>query len=69
MNLYRWSGFPASKDIQGIAVANSVEEARALIVGSFSKNEQYNSIREHLYNNEPTVYTSPAGWLQDVGAQ
>jgi hypothetical protein len=69
MNLYIWSGFPDEKQVKGFALANNVNEARELIINSFSKSEIYNVFREFLNNNDPVIYNSPSGWLQEVGSQ
>ncbi|WP_154402475.1 hypothetical protein [Mucilaginibacter endophyticus] len=69
MKLYTWSGFPTDKETKGFALANNVEEARALIINSFSNSDHYNFIREFIYNHEPHIYTEPTGWIQEIGPQ
>lgn len=67
MTLFTWTGFPGEKTIKGVALAETVEQARELIINSTGNH--YPEFTAHILNTEPTIYTTPTGWLQEVGPQ
>lgn len=66
MKLFIWSGFPGKETIKGFAIANTVNEARIQILDSI---RSYPELHDYILVDDPEVYDSPAGWMQEVGAQ